>query len=103
LVPLFLVLLINRELKSLTPFGILCSLIILKTPFLSRPVTSFYCEALNWVLPLFSVILPVNAPVSIIASVITVSATAVSNGYLRGRPLPRFGGSYGSASALGDS
>jgi len=34
---------------------------------------------------------------SIIASVTAVSVTAISNGYLRGRPLPRFGGSYSLA------
>jgi hypothetical protein len=41
-VPLFLISLMNRELKSLTPFGILHNLIILKMPFLSKPMTSFY-------------------------------------------------------------
>ena len=71
-------------------------------PFLSRPVTSFYYKALNWVLLLFSAILPVNAPVFIIASVITVSAIAVSNRYLWGRPLPYFSGSCGLALALSD-
>jgi hypothetical protein len=44
-----------------------------------------------------SVISPIRVPISIIASVTAVSATAVSNRYLRGRPLPRFGGSYSSA------
>jgi len=34
---------------------------------------------------------------SIIVSVIAVSITAVSNRYLRGRPLPRFSGSYSLA------
>jgi len=34
---------------------------------------------------------------SIVASVIAVSATAVSNRYLRGRSLPYFGGSYSLA------
>jgi len=38
-----------------------------------------------------------RAPISIIASIIAVSTTAVSNRYLRGRPLPRFGGSYSLA------
>ena len=44
-----------------------------------------------------SIISPVRAPISIIASIIAVSATAVSNRHLRGRPLPRFGGSCGLA------
>jgi len=44
-----------------------------------------------------SIISPVRAFMSIVTSVIAVSATAVSNRYLRGRPLPRFGGSCGSA------
>jgi hypothetical protein len=60
-------------------------------------MTSFYYKALNWVLLSFSVISPVKAPMSIIASVIAVSVTAVSNRYLRGRPLPCFGGSCGLA------
>jgi len=34
---------------------------------------------------------------SIIASIIAVSITAISNRYLRGRPLSRFGGSCGLA------
>jgi hypothetical protein len=34
---------------------------------------------------------------SIIASITAVSIIAISNRYLRGRPLPRFGGSYGLA------
>ena len=121
LVPLFLILLINRKLKSLTPFSMLYSLIILKTPFLSRPITSFYYKALNQVLLSFyrqivvlaistvlssykqivilatPIISPVKAPISIVASIIVVSATAVSNRYLRGRPLPRFSGSYSLA------
>ena len=48
-----------------------------------------------------SAISPVKVPMSIIVSVIAVSATAVSNRYLRGRPLPYFSSSY--SSALGDS
>ena len=48
-----------------------------------------------------SIILPVKAPISIIVSVTAVSATAVSNRYLRGWPLPYFSSSY--SSALGDS
>jgi hypothetical protein len=48
-----------------------------------------------------SAILPVRASISIIASITAVSAIAVSNRYLRGRPLPRFSGSYSLAS--GDS
>ena len=45
-----------------------------------------------------SIILPVKVPISIIASITAVSATAVSNGYLWGRPLPYFNNNYGSAS-----
>ena len=44
-----------------------------------------------------SVILPVKIPISIIASVTAVSATAINNKYLQGQPLPCFGGSYSSA------
>jgi len=44
-----------------------------------------------------STISPVRASMSIIASVTAVSATAISNRYLQGRPLPCFGGSYGLA------
>ena len=44
-----------------------------------------------------SVILPVKAPVSIVASITAASATAVSNGYLQGRPLPHFNSSCGLA------
>jgi len=44
-----------------------------------------------------SAILPIRAPISIIASVTAVSATAINNKYLRGRPLPRFSDSYGLA------
>ena len=42
-----------------------------------------------------------KVPISIIASVTAVSATAVSNRYLRGQPLPYFNSSC--SSALGDS
>ena len=38
-----------------------------------------------------------KAPMSIIASITAVSATAVSNGYLRGQPLPYFSSNCGSA------
>ena len=48
-----------------------------------------------------SVILPVKALIFIIVSVIAMSATAVSNRYLWGRPLPYFSNSCGSA--LSDS
>ena len=48
-----------------------------------------------------SAILPVKAPMSIIASVTAVSTTAVSNGYLQGRPLPHF--SSNCSSALGNN
>ena len=44
------------------------------------------------------VILLVEVPISIIASVTTVSATAVSDRYLWRRPLPYFSGSYSLAS-----
>ena len=42
-----------------------------------------------------------KVPVSIIVSITAASATAVSNRYLQGRPLPYFNSSCGSA--LGDS
>ena len=45
-----------------------------------------------------SAISPIKAPMSIIASVTAVSATAVSNRYLWGRPLPRFSSNCGLAS-----
>ena len=48
-----------------------------------------------------SAILPVKVLIFIIVSIIAVSATAVSNGYLQGQPLPYFSSSY--SSALGDS
>ena len=48
-----------------------------------------------------SAILPVKVPISIIVSVTAVSATAVSNRYLQGRPLPHFNSSC--SLALGDS
>ena len=48
-----------------------------------------------------SAILPVKVPVSIIASIAAVSAKAISNGYLQGRPLPRFSSGYGLV--LGDN
>ena len=110
LVPLFLILSTNHKLKSLVPFNILYSLIILKTPFLNRPITSFYREALNQVLPLFCkqivisaifTVLPIKAPISFIASITAVSVTAINNKYLQGRPLPRFSSSCGLA--LGDN
>ena len=41
-VPAFLILLINWELKILTPFKTSAVLISLKTPFLSRPFISLY-------------------------------------------------------------
>jgi len=44
-----------------------------------------------------SIISPVIVSMFIIASVIAVSAMAVSNRYLWGRPLPRFSGSCGLA------
>ena len=40
-------------------------------------------------------------PVFIIASIIAAFATAVSNGYLQGRPLPYFSSSCNSASGNG--
>ena len=48
-----------------------------------------------------SIILPVKVPISIIVSVTAISATTVSNRYLRGQPLPYFSGSCGLA--LGNS
>ena len=47
-----------------------------------------------------SVVLPVKAPMSFIVFITAVSVTAVSSGYLWGRPLPHFSGSCGLA--LGD-
>jgi len=44
-----------------------------------------------------SAILPMEAPMSIIAFVIAAFITAVSNRYLWGRPLPRLSGSCGLA------
>jgi hypothetical protein len=60
-------------------------------------MTSFYRKALNLVLLLFSIISPIKAPISIVASITAISSTAISNRYLRGRPLPRFSGSYSLA------
>ena len=48
-----------------------------------------------------SAILPVKVSISIIVSVIAISATAISNRYLLGQPLPYFSSSCGSA--LGNS
>ena len=44
-----------------------------------------------------SAISPVKVPMSTVAPVTAVSATAVSNRYLWGRPLPYFSSSYSSA------
>ena len=44
-----------------------------------------------------STILPVKALMSIVVSITAVSATAVSNRYLWGQPLPYFSSSCGSA------
>jgi len=41
-----------------------------------------------------SAISPIKVPISIIASIAAVSATAVSNRYLQGRPLPCFSSGY---------
>ena len=41
-----------------------------------------------------SIISPIKAFISIIVSVTVVSATAISNKYLQGRPLPYFNSSY---------
>ena len=48
-----------------------------------------------------SAILSMKVLIFIIVSVTAISAIAVSNRYLQGRPLPYFNSSYGSA--LGDS
>ena len=44
-----------------------------------------------------SAILPVKAFISIIVSITAVSATAISNKYLQGQPLPYFSSSCSSA------
>ena len=48
-----------------------------------------------------SIILLVKVLISIVVSITAISTTAVSNGYLWGRPLPYFSSSCGLAS--GDS
>jgi hypothetical protein len=45
--PAFLILLMNRELKTLTPCSISAVLMTSKTPFLSRPLGSFCYDTAN--------------------------------------------------------
>ena len=47
LVPVYLILLINLELKILTPWGTLVISTILKVPFLSNPLSSFRWDSTN--------------------------------------------------------
>ena len=47
IVPVYLILLMNLELKILTPWGTLATSTTLKVPFLSNPLSSFRRDSIN--------------------------------------------------------